>query len=163
MDGKETAGAAAAVQSNLDSHTGDTTVHITAAERTAWNAKETGGAAATVQSNLTSHTGNSTVHITSSERTTWNAKASKPTKVTISLSTSWTGSASPYTQTVTVSGGTSTCKVDLQPDATAFVHMVSVGCNALFIVNNSGTFTAYAIGAKTTTALSIQATVTEVS
>ena len=163
LNGKETAGAAAAVQSSLDSHTGDTTIHVTAAEKTVWNAKETGGAAAAVQSNLTSHTGNSTVHITSSERTTWNAKASKPTKVTISLSTTWTGSASPYTQTVTVSGGTSTCKVDLQPDATAFAHMVSVGCNALFIVNNSGTFTAYAIGAKTTTALSIQATVTEVS
>ena len=119
------------------------------------------GAAAS--SALTSHTGSSSIHVTSSEKSTWNAKASKPTTTTISLSTTWTGSASPYTQTVAVSGGTSTCKVDLQPDATAFAHMVSVGCNALFIVNNSGTFTAYAIGAKTTTALSIQATVTEVS
>ena len=119
------------------------------------------GAAAS--STLTSHTGSSSIHVTSSEKSTWNAKANKPTTTTISLSTTWTGSASPYTQTVTVSGGTSTCKVDLQPDATAFAHMVSVGCNALFIVNNSGTFTAYAIGAKPTTALSIQATVTEVS
>ena len=39
LAGKETAGAAAAVQSNLDVHTGNTTVHITAAERTSWNAK----------------------------------------------------------------------------------------------------------------------------
>ena len=39
LAGKETAGAAAAVQSNLDGHTGNTTVHITAAERTSWNGK----------------------------------------------------------------------------------------------------------------------------
>ena len=40
LAGKETAGAAAAVQSNLDGHTGNTTVHITAAERTKWNGKQ---------------------------------------------------------------------------------------------------------------------------
>ena len=34
----EIAGAAAAVQGNLDAHTGDATAHITADERTAWNA-----------------------------------------------------------------------------------------------------------------------------
>ena len=39
LAGKETAGAAAAVQRNLDGHTGNTTVHITAAERTGWNGK----------------------------------------------------------------------------------------------------------------------------
>lgn len=121
------------------------------------------GVTSNIQTQISNHTGNNTTHITSSERTAWNAKANKPTKVTINLSTSWSGSSSPYTQTVSVSGGTSSSKVDLQPDATAFAHMVSVGCNALFVVNNNGTFTAYAIGAKTTTALSIQATVTEVS
>ena len=36
---KETAGAAAAVQGNLDDHEGNTTAHITAAERTGWNGK----------------------------------------------------------------------------------------------------------------------------
>ncbi|KHL97369.1 hypothetical protein QW71_00740 [Paenibacillus sp. IHB B 3415] len=59
-------------------HADDTTRHLTAAERTAWNAKETtGGAQAkadTVQTNLTAHTGNNTVHVTAAERTTWNAK-----------------------------------------------------------------------------------------
>jgi hypothetical protein len=39
LAGKETAGAAAAVQTNLGSHTGNTIVHITAAERAAWKAK----------------------------------------------------------------------------------------------------------------------------
>lgn len=39
LAGKEVAGAAAAVQDNLDGHTGNTTVHITASERTSWNGK----------------------------------------------------------------------------------------------------------------------------
>ena len=39
LAGKETAGAAEAVQGNLDDHEADTTKHVTAAERTAWNAK----------------------------------------------------------------------------------------------------------------------------
>ncbi len=39
LAGKEASGAAAAVQSNLDTHAGDTTAHATAAERNAWNAK----------------------------------------------------------------------------------------------------------------------------
>ena len=37
--GADASGAAAAVQSNLDGHTGNTTVHIKAAERTKWNDK----------------------------------------------------------------------------------------------------------------------------
>lgn len=40
LAGKETAGSAAAVQANLDTHTGDKVIHITAAERTAWNGKQ---------------------------------------------------------------------------------------------------------------------------
>ena len=40
MVGADASGAAAAVQSNLDGHEGDTTAHITAAERTKWNAKQ---------------------------------------------------------------------------------------------------------------------------
>ena len=39
LAGKEAAGAAAAVQGNLDDHEADTTKHVTAAERTDWNAK----------------------------------------------------------------------------------------------------------------------------
>lgn len=39
LAGKETAGAAAAVQGNLDDHEGNTTAHITATERTGWNGK----------------------------------------------------------------------------------------------------------------------------
>ena len=39
---KEEAGAAAAVQRNLTAHAGNTTVHVTSAERTAWNGKAAG-------------------------------------------------------------------------------------------------------------------------
>lgn len=53
--------------SDLTAHTGNSTVHITSAERTKWN-----NAATT----LASHSGNATVHITSAERTKWNGKLS---------------------------------------------------------------------------------------
>ena len=53
--------------SALTAHTGNSTVHITSAERTKWN-----NAATT----LASHTGNTTVHMTSAERTKWNGKLS---------------------------------------------------------------------------------------
>lgn len=39
MVGADASGAAAAVQGNLDDHEGNTTAHITAAERTGWNGK----------------------------------------------------------------------------------------------------------------------------
>ena len=42
LDGKEAAGAAAVVQSNLTAHAGNTTVHVTSEEKTAWNGKAEG-------------------------------------------------------------------------------------------------------------------------
>ena len=42
LNGKEAAGAAAAVQRNLTAHAGNTTVHVTSAEKTAWNGKAAG-------------------------------------------------------------------------------------------------------------------------
>lgn len=42
LAGKETAGAAATVQSNLTAHAGNTTVHVTAEQKTTWNAKAAG-------------------------------------------------------------------------------------------------------------------------
>ena len=83
-------------------------------------------------------------------------------KTSITLSTNWTGDASPYTQTVTISGTTANSKVDLQPDATAITQMADDGTVALYIVNNNGTLTANAVGEKPTAELTIQATITEV-
>ena len=79
------------------------------------------------------------------------------------LSTEWTGSSSPYTQVVTISGTTAKSKVDLQPDATAITQMADDGTVALYIANDNGTLTAYAVGEKPTVELTIQATITEVS
>ena len=84
-------------------------------------------------------------------------------KTTVTLSTNWTGSASPYTQTVTISGTTANSKVDLQPDTTTITQMADDGTIALYISNENGTLTANAVGEKPTVALTIQATITEVS
>lgn len=56
-----------ASSTDLTTHTGNTTVHITSNERTAWNAKADA-------SDLTTHTEDTDIHISSSERTAWNAK-----------------------------------------------------------------------------------------
>lgn len=75
---------------------------------------------------------------------------------------SWTGSASPYTQGVTITGGMPTSQVDLQADATVLAQMAEDQTIALYVENNNGTFTAYAMGEKPTVDLNIQATVYEV-
>lgn len=79
---------------------------------------------------------------------------------TITLSTTWSGS-DPYTQTVTLPGInriTANTKFDIQPDATVIAQMVDDGVKALYIENNNGTLTAYAIGAAPTVSLSVQVT-----
>ena len=90
-------------------------------------------------------------------------KADTTKKTTVTLSTNWTGDASPYTQTVTISGTTANSKVDLQPDATSISQMAEDGTVALYIANDNGTLTANAVGEKPTVELTIQATITEVS
>ena len=90
-------------------------------------------------------------------------KQDKLRLVSVTLSADWTGDASPYTQAVTISGTTVNSKVDLQPDATVIAQMADDGTVALYIANNNGTLTANAVGEKPTVALTIQATITEVS
>ena len=90
-------------------------------------------------------------------------KADTTKKTTVTLSTNWTGNASPYTQSVTISGITANSKVDLQPDATSISQMADDGTVALYIANDNGILTANAVGEKPTVALTIQATITEVS
>ena len=94
--------------SALTSHTGDTTIHTSTAEKNTWNGKYTkpsGGIpktdlASSVQTSLgkadtalqehqdisgkadasalTAHTGNSDIHVTTANKTAWNAKYNKP-------------------------------------------------------------------------------------
>ena len=85
----------------------------------------------------------------------------KPRIVTLSVGATWSGNG-PYTQTLVITGGTANTKVDLQPDATVIGQMVSDGCTALYVSNNNGIFTLYALDAPLSVASSIQATLTEV-
>lgn len=74
----------------------------------------------------------------------------------------WSGN-DPYTQTVTVTGGTANSKVSLQPDDAQIVQLIADGVKSLRIDNNNGTFVAHAIGAAPSTTLTLQATRVEVT
>ena len=75
VNGLQDALNAKADQSSLDSHTGNTTMHITSAERTAWNGIEgkaktyTDEQISAVNGNLTTHVNNGDIHFTAAERT----------------------------------------------------------------------------------------------
>ena len=88
--------------------------------------------------------------------------AAQETKIQIALSASWTGSG-PYTQTVTVSGGTASSIISLQPSPAQAAQLIQDGVKVLQIDNNNGTFTATAIGAAPSSALTLQATRREVA
>lgn len=90
------------------------------------------------------------------------AKQNKITAATVTISATWAG-AGPYTQTVSVTGATSNSKIDLQPTAAQIQQLIDDGVSALYIENNAGTLTAYAVGAPTSVSLTIQCTLTEVS
>ena len=82
----------------------------------------------------------------------------------ITLSASWTGAGSPYSQTVTVTGATVTAssKVDLQPTAAQLESLLSDGVSALIVENSEGTLTACALGAAPSAAMTVKCTVEEV-
>jgi hypothetical protein len=96
----------------VPSHISDTTKHITAAERTAWNGKENGGAAAAVQTNLNTHANNTTIHVTAAEKSEWNGKATKSNVVNITLVASgWADNV----YVVTMDGVTATSNQEFLP------------------------------------------------
>lgn len=75
---------------------------------------------------------------------------------------SWTGSVSPYSQTVTISGVTANSRIDINPDATVMNGAMEGGYGLVF-GNNAGTITAYAVGDKPTAAITVQVSITEVT
>jgi len=79
--------------------------------------------------------------------------------VSITLTASegdWTEeSTEVYSQAVTLSDVTAKTKVDLTPDSTTVLQMVSDGTYSIYIENNSGTLTAIAVGDAPTATLTI--------
>ena len=74
----------------------------------------------------------------------------------------WAGDG-PYTQTVTISGGTANTKVDIMFDADTYQQMVDDGVGYLAIANEDGTFTATAKGGQPSADLNIQVECKEVT
>ena len=56
--------------SALTAHTGNTTIHVTAADKQAWNSKADASA-------LTAHTGDTTIHVTAEDKAKWDAVTGK--------------------------------------------------------------------------------------
>lgn len=70
----------APTNASFTGHTGNTTIHITSEERTAWNTAKSHADLAHAPSDapsnttFTGHSDNTTIHITAEERTSWNGK-----------------------------------------------------------------------------------------
>ena len=106
MVGADEQGAAQTVQGNLNTHAQNTTVHISATERTAWNAKANAA-------DLTSHVDDAEVHVTATEKAEWNSKVGKSTKVNLTLYASSWSTEKKYT--VSNANITATSAVELLP------------------------------------------------
>lgn len=101
----------------------------------------------------------------SSNGATWHSATlpSAPTTGTVTLNaSSWSGNG-PYSHAVTISGTTANSKIDLQPNSTVLAQMTTDGTTSIYIENNNGTLTAWAMGAEPTATLAIQYTKTEVA
>lgn len=79
-------------------------------------------------------------------------------------SSAWIGSTSPYTQLVTITDYTVSekTKVDLTADETAVAVMVAAGTDRIYISNNNGQLTAFAIGGKPASDMTVNAIIQEV-
>lgn len=89
------------------------------------------------------------------------ATAARIAEVTIKAS-AWVGSASPYSQVVTIAGTTANSQVDLTPSVAqlAIFHQKDL---AFVTENDGGVITVYAIGDKPTNDYTMQVTITEVA
>lgn len=73
-------------------------------------------------------------------------EANKPKIATITLSASaWTGSANPWSQSISINGVTENSKIDLQPTAAQIVALQASEIT-LMIENDNGAITAWAMG-----------------
>lgn len=85
----------------------------------------------------------------------------KPKSTTITLTVAdWVGTASPYSQAVTVDGITAMSKIDIQPTPEQLLELQESAVT-LMIVNDNGIATAYAIGFKPTKDYTMKILITE--
>lgn len=82
---------------------------------------------------------------------------------TLTLSKDWNGSASPYTQSVPITGYTLTqyTKVDLVANPAVIDLMLDSRTDEIMIINENGALMAYAIGGKPESALTVQVSLYE--
>lgn len=92
---------------------------------------------------------------------TSSVSAPKLTSVTMRAN-AWQGISNPYSQVVTCSGVNVNSKLDLQPTPTQIVELQDAEIS-LMLTNNQGTVTAWAIGGKPTSDMTIQVLITEVA
>ena len=86
-----------------------------------------------------------------------------PRVATITLAANgWKGSSSPYSQSVNIATVTTATKVELNPTVAQIVSLQNDDI-ALMAENNNGAVTVYAFGGKPSSAMTMQATLTEVS
>lgn len=86
-----------------------------------------------------------------------------PRVSTVSLpKASWTGSASPYYQTVNINTVTAATKIELNPTVAQIVSLQNDDI-ALMAENNNGTVKVYSFGGKPSSDMTMQVTLTEVS
>lgn len=101
--------------------------------------------------------------ISTATQTALNAKQGSIIKGSVTLTVAgWVADGDDWKQPVTIAGGAAGKQVDLEADKTAIKQMLDDGTNAIYIANNNGTFTAYAVGEKPTADLSVQVTVYDV-
>ena len=88
------------------------------------------------------------------------AQANKVTTVTL-YADKWEGTASPYSQVITISAATENSKIDLNPT----IEQLNIFHNkdiAFVVENDSGIITVYCVGQKPKNDYTMQATITEV-
>lgn len=95
------------------------------------------------------------------EKVTLEGASAKISHVTI-LANKWVGTASPYSQVVTVEGATENSQVDLTPSVEQLAIFYQKDL-AFVTENEDGVVTVYAIGQKPENDYTIQVTITEVA
>lgn len=87
-----------------------------------------------------------------------------PRITTITLSSSgWSGSASPYSQVVSVNTATPATKVELNPTVTQLVSLQNDDIALMAENDGTGVITVYSFGGVPSASMTMQATLTEVS